>query len=152
MTKPHPPRARVTMLIEASAKDVYDAFIEPEILSRFWLSRSSGPLRVGEAVVWDFMVDGASAQTIATRLHTHSHIEWQWPDGAVEIKFEPFDTGTAVTLINSGFQGDHPEQVEQALNATEGFAIVLSDLKTLLETGRSAGLTKAKAQLIQARG
>jgi hypothetical protein len=30
----------------------------------------------------------------------------------------------------------------------EGFAIVLCDLKTLLETGESAGLVRAKAELI----
>lgn len=32
--------------------------------------------------------------------------------------------------------------------ATEGFSIVLCDLKTLLESGRSAGLVRDKARLI----
>jgi hypothetical protein len=34
------------------------------------------------------------------------------------------------------------------VNATEGFAIVLCDLKVLLETGHPAGLVKDKAELI----
>lgn len=37
-----------------------------------------------------------------------------------------------------------------ATGAVEGFAIVLCDLKTLLETGQSAGLVRAKAELISA--
>jgi hypothetical protein len=34
------------------------------------------------------------------------------------------------------------------VNATEGFSIVLCDLKVLLESGHSANLVKDKAQLI----
>ena len=56
-----------------------------------------------------------------------------------------------MTIVNDGFSGVAHDQVEAALNSTEGFAIVLSDLKTLLEQGKSAGLTKAKARLIEAR-
>jgi hypothetical protein len=41
--------------------------------------------------------------------------------------------------------------VGQPLAATEGFAIVLADLKTLLESGTSAGITSAKAKLIALR-
>lgn len=37
-----------------------------------------------------------------------------------------------------------------ALNATEGFSIVLCDLKVWLETGRVANLVKDKAELIAA--
>jgi hypothetical protein len=36
------------------------------------------------------------------------------------------------------------------VNATEGFTIVLCDLKTLLESGRSANLVRSKAALIAA--
>jgi hypothetical protein len=40
--------------------------------------------------------------------------------------------------------------VEQVVNATEGFSIVLCDLKILLESGQSANLVRAKAELIAA--
>jgi uncharacterized protein YndB with AHSA1/START domain len=42
-----PARARVTMLIQAPPADVYAAFVEPERLTQFWLSKASGPLRIG---------------------------------------------------------------------------------------------------------
>jgi hypothetical protein len=38
--------------------------------------------------------------------------------------------------------------VAQATNNVEGFTIVLCDLKTLLESGRSANLVRDKAELI----
>ncbi len=55
---------------------------------------------------------------------------------------------TRVSVEVSGFPSD--DAVAQALSATEGFSIVLCDLKTLLESGRSAKLVKAKAELIAA--
>ncbi|MDP3176121.1 MAG: SRPBCC domain-containing protein [Phenylobacterium sp.] len=145
------PRARVTMLIKAPAQAVFGAFIDPAVLAKFWLSSASAPLSVGEPVEWRFMVDGATARPVATRLVVDEHIAWRWSDGTVQIDLAPFDGGTAITVINEGFPGDQNAQMEAALDATEGFCIVLCDLKTLLESGRSAGLTRAKAQLIEAR-
>ncbi|MGV3625024.1 MAG: hypothetical protein ACO1OB_29660 [Archangium sp.] len=54
-------------------------------------------------------------------------------------------------LTQRGFPGFLREQTEAAVEATSGFTIVICDLKTLLETGRSAGLTASKAKLISAR-
>ena len=38
--------------------------------------------------------------------------------------------------------------LQQVADVIEGFSIVLCDLKTLLETGTSAGLVRDKAELI----
>jgi hypothetical protein len=53
---------------------------------------------------------------------------------------------TRVGVSCAGF----PESnlLAQATNTIEGFSIVLCDLKTLLETGRSANLVRDKAELI----
>jgi len=151
MSKILQPRARVSMLIDASPITIFTAFVEPAWLTRFWLAKASGPLRTDQSVQWTFMVPGAKDKVVATALDPGKAIAWTWSDGAVRIELEPFEKGTAITLINDGFPGTMEEQVEAALNGTEGFSIVLCDLKTLLETGSSAGLTKAKAKLIQAR-
>ena len=152
MTLAKQPQVRVTMLIDAIPEEIYTAFVEPEWLTRFWLSKASGPLRVGQTVEWSFMVAGAKADVTATWLDPDKQIIWSWSDGSfVSIDLEQVEDDTAITLISGGFAGSYDEQVAAALDATEGFAIVLCDLKTLLETGKSAGLTAAKARLIEAR-
>ena len=45
----------------------------------------------------------------------------------------------------------HSEMRADALGATEGFAIVLCDLKSLLEQGVSGGMVRDKARLIAAQ-
>ena len=140
------------MFIEAPPELVYDAFVEPDQLTKFWLSKAEGPLAIGQAVHWNFLVEGAEADTVATSMERGKRLAWTWKDDSkVQIDFDAIDDGTAVTLVNDGFPKEGKELVEAALNATEGFAIVLSDLTTLLEAGRSAGITKAKAKLIELR-
>lgn len=144
-------RTRVTMLINASADAIFRSFVEPEQLTKFWLSGASASLSVGNEVEWHFMVEGATATVAATRLDPGRRITWKWSSGVVDIVFEEFDGGTAVTLTNEGYPGTRDEQIEAALDGTEGFTLVLSDLKVLLETGQSPGLVEGKAKLIEAR-
>jgi len=94
------------------------------------------------------MVPGATARVAVTRFESPHHLAFDWDDELhVGMTFEPFgDAGTQVGVEVSGFTGaDAPSQ---AANTVEGFAIVLCDLKTLLETGESAGLVRDKAELI----
>jgi hypothetical protein len=65
------------------------------------------------------------------------------------MTFDALDAGsTRVAVHETGFKGDRA--VEEVATTTEGYSIVLCDLKTLLETGRSANLVKDKAALIEA--
>lgn len=140
------------MLIECTSAAVYSAFVEPDRLMRFWLRAADVPLALGRTARWEFLVPGAVTETTATRLVEGRAISWNWPDGTtVDIDLEEIDGATAVTIIVRHFSGDAVQQVDAALNACEGFAIVLCDLKTLLESGTSAGLVASKAKLIQHR-
>ena len=152
MIVPNAPRARVSIIINAAPADIFAAFVEPSKLAGFWLSSSTAPLSVGVPVQWNFMVPGAETETTATKLEPSRGIGWNWSDGTtVDVELVKLEGGTAVTVTNAGFQGNPDEIVDAALNATEGFAFVLADLKTMLETGASAHIVRDKARLIQLR-
>lgn len=144
-------RSRVTLLISSTPEKIYTAFIEPDQLTQFWLSKASGPLRIGQPVRWDFMVAGAKVDTTATVMVAGRRLAWNWDDSSVTIEFEPVGNETAVTIVNDRFSQQGTALVDIALDATEGFAFVLADLKTFMESGTSAGITKAKAKLIELR-
>src|SRR5262249_53973486 len=141
-----------TMLIRAAPERIFESFVEPARLTQFWLSAASAPLEIGRSVEWRFMVPGAVTGTMATRLDRDRGISWRWSDGtSIDIDFKRTADGTAVAVSVRGFAGALDHQIESALNATEGFSIVLCDLKILLESGSSAGLVAAKARLIEAQ-
>jgi len=67
----------------------------------------------------------------------------------VDLGFREHGPGvTQVTAEVTGFSAD--TGIAEIVDATEGFSIVLCDLKTLLETGHSAHLVRDKAELITA--
>jgi uncharacterized protein YndB with AHSA1/START domain len=145
------PTAKVSMLIRRPAPEVYGAFVEPAMLTRFWLSRASGPLALGAAVEWEFMVPGVKDTVVATALDPSKRIAVRWSDSSItEWTFEPVDAATTIVgVAQSGFPDEGEDVVATAITATEGFAVVLADLKILLETGTSPGLVRDKAKLIE---
>ena len=147
------PVARASMLVRCPPAKVFQAFVSPEFLTKFWLSRASGPLEPGKTVTWDFMVPGASAKTRVEEMLRDRLIRISWDDGTtVTFAFEPYPDGaTRVEVLNEGFSGDAEEAMAAALEATQGFTIVLCDLKATLEHGQSMGFVRDKARLIEAR-
>lgn len=137
-----------SMLIRRPPGEVFAAFVNPMILRKFWLADASGPLAPGARVRWKFMVPGAEDDVFVRRFEAPSRLALDWSDGShVEMSFEAVETdATKVTVALSGFTGN--DLVGQVADNIEGFAIVLCDLKTLLESGTSANLVRDKAELI----
>lgn len=144
------PVAAVSMLIRKPARECFDAFVEPRMLEKFWLKSASAPLAAGAVVRWEFLVEGAHDDVTVTAFRRDEHLAFRWSDGVdVTIDFTPHSPGaTRVAVKATGFTGDN--LIQTAIDTTEGFAIVLCDLKTLLETGASANLVRDKAALIEA--
>ena len=139
--------AKLSMPIRSSPASVYEAFVDPRQISRFWLKRSADRLERGIGVTWEFMVPGAVETTTASTLVPGERIRFRWSDGVkVDIAIEKVTRGSSIVRIVSG-----PfSSTAKAVDATEGFCIVLCDLKLFLESGTSPGLVRAKARLISA--
>jgi uncharacterized protein YndB with AHSA1/START domain len=142
--------ARATMLIRRPPGEVFAAFVNPQVLRKFWLRDASGPLAPGARVQWQFMVAGASETVTVTAFESSRLIGFDWSNGMhVRLETEPFGDGaTRLGVTVSGFRGR--DVLKQATAVIEGFSIVFCDLKTLLESGTSAGLVRDKAELIEA--
>ncbi len=136
----HIPQAKAEMLIRKPVAEVFEAFIDPDITSKFWFTKGSGRLKTDIQVQWDWEVYGASAQVDVKAVDLDKRILIEWPGETapttVEWMFAPrADDTTFVSITNSGFTGNADEIVKQVMDATEAFAMVLAGLKALLEHG-----------------
>lgn len=140
--------AKASALIRRPPREVFDAFASADTITRFWLTRTSGPLMPRAVVNWEFMVPGAKETVTVTDFDAGHRIAFRWSSGlTVDMVFEPYRGDvTHVTITVGAFAQEH--LLEQVANVVEGFSIVLCDLKTLLELGRSANLVRDKAELI----
>lgn len=136
------------MLIRRPTAEVFDAFVRRETICKFWLKSTSARLAKGAKAKWQFMVPGATEHVTVTAFERGRRIAFNWSDGIkVEIKIAPIgDDATHIQVKAHGFKGKNA--AAESINATEGFSIVLCDLKTLLEFGTSANLVRDKAKLI----
>jgi uncharacterized protein YndB with AHSA1/START domain len=127
--------ARATMLIRRPVDEVFNAFVDPAVTTRFWFSRSSGRLARGATVTWYWDNHGVCGDVKVTRLEANATIAIEWPT-PVEWTFTPIgNDATFVAIVASGFTGTDDEQVAQALDSTEGFNLVIAACKALLEHG-----------------
>jgi uncharacterized protein YndB with AHSA1/START domain len=134
----HVPVSKTGMLIRKPVADVFEAFINPDITTKFWFTKSSGRLEVGKQVQWDWEMYGISIAVTAKAIETNKRIVIEWPGyqspTTVEWAFLPQPDGTTfVRITNSGFTGDGDALVKQVADSTQGFSLVLAGLKALLE-------------------
>ena len=134
----HAPSAKVEMLIRKPVAEVFEAFVNPAITSKFWFTKGSGRLEAGKQIQWDWEMYGHSIQVSVKAVEANKRILIEWPGygtrGAVEWVFTPrADNTTFVSITNTGFSGDGDEIVKQVGESTEGFTLVLAGLKALLE-------------------
>ena len=134
----HEPIAKTGMLIRKPVVDVFEAFINPDITTKFWFTRSSGRLEVGRQVQWDWEMYEISVPVTAKAIEPNRRILIEWPGYSglttVEWTFTPQSDGTTfVSITESGFTGDGDELVKQVTDSTQGFTLVLAGLKALLE-------------------
>lgn len=132
------PIARTGMLIRKPVADVFEAFINPEITTKFWFTKSSGRLEVGKQVQWEWEMYGISIPVIAKVIEPNKRIVIEWPGHnnptTVEWIFGSQKDGTTfVSITNAGFTGDGDALVKQVTDSTQGFSLVLAGLKAFLE-------------------
>ena len=46
--------AKTEMLIRRPVAEVFEAFINPDITTKFWFTKSSGRLEAGKQIRWDW--------------------------------------------------------------------------------------------------
>ncbi len=143
--------ARAEILIRRPVEEVFAAFVEPATLTKYWLAAASKPLDLGETVRWDFMVPGAFVDCEVVLFQPPRALEIKWSDGTTVVwTFRASAEGTVVHVQHEGFTGGTEAIATAMVESTQGFTIVLCDLKTLLESGKSANLVRDKALLVAA--
>jgi uncharacterized protein YndB with AHSA1/START domain len=126
---------RSEMLIRKPVEEVYEAFINPEITTKFWFTKSSGRLEIEKRILWEWEMYEVSDEIYVKDIETNKRILVESSDGTnIEWKFTPRNNNeTFVSIENYGFEGNANEVLNQCMDAMGGFTLVLCGLKAYLE-------------------
>jgi uncharacterized protein YndB with AHSA1/START domain len=126
------------MMIRKPAAEVYQAFVNPGITTKFWFTKSSGRLDENQSVTWTWEMYNVSAEVVVVSLEENKKISILWGGQenktSVDWTFTALDESrTFVQVKNYGFSGTLDEIISQVRDSTGGFTTVLDGLKAYLE-------------------
>lgn len=70
----------VGMLIRKPVQEVFEAFIDPTITTKFWFTKSSGRLEKGRRIRWEWEMYGVSAELDVQEIEQNKRILIQFDD------------------------------------------------------------------------
>lgn len=140
--------AEASMSIRKPIAEVFRAFTDPDVTTKFWFTKGSGVLEEGKDIEWTWEMFDHSVRIHVLELKKDERILIQWGDDVnaqVEWKFtELAAEKTFVQITNTGFSGEIDEVIDHIRDATQGFAILLAGAKCLLEHGIELNLVTDK--------
>lgn len=132
--------AEAGMLIRRPVSEVFEAFINPEITTNFWFTKSSGKLEEGKDIVWTWEMYNVNVPVKVLAIIPNEKIEIEWGNQGETSKvtwtFKNLgENETFVNVINDGFVGNTDQIKSMIRDSTGGFNLVMAGCKILLEKG-----------------
>lgn len=130
---------RVAIQIPKPADKIFEAIIDPEHMSNYFISKSSGKMKEGEKIMWKFHEFPEEFPIYVEKMERNRYISYRWEiDGEmllVEMTLDPVDDdATVVTITEKGKDNDEAG-IKWLMGNTEGWANFLACLKAYLEYG-----------------
>lgn len=142
------PTIETQMLIRKPVTEVFNAFIDPEITTKFWFSSSTGALKEGKIVQWAWDKYQVKSKVMVFNILENKLIQIAWgedPKTSVDFIFDEISTEqTYVTIRNYDIPLQGSELTKFIIDATGGFTTVLDGLKAYLEHGLMLNLVEDK--------
>ncbi len=137
------PSVETAMLIRRPAPEVFQAFVDPAVTTRFWFTKSSGTLTPGAEVHWEWEMYEVTDTVAVKDIEENRRILFTWSQEDpmdVEFRFTPKgDDATFVEITETGLHGSGDEILAHVAGATGAFTIVLCAAKAFLEHGVELG-------------
>lgn len=141
------PEVAAQMLIRKPVSEVFEAFINPEVTTCFWFTKSSGRMEPGKTITWEWEMYQVKDEIEVLEVLPAELIRMTWgqPKTTVDYLFESITPETTYVIIkNYGLNLEGEALVSAVRDLTGGFTTVLDGLKAWLEHGIALNLVGDK--------
>ena len=142
-------RAKVQMGILRSASEIFDSIIDPEKMSKYFISGSTGKMENGKTLTWTWEDFEGEHEVKIGKIEKDKVVSFEWNGSGINcvvvITLEPKgENQTLVKITESEGPADY-KGANQCMGQVEGWTNFLCCLKAYLEYGinlRVGGLIK----------
>lgn len=133
---------RTELRISKATHEVFDAIVEPQGMSNYFVTTGSGRMDSGRTVHWTFADVGGELDVKVKKVVKDRSISYLWSAGGVEttvkLNLEPEGEATVVKVNEKGWSLDD-KGIERLAEQTQGWVHFLLCLKAFLEYGINLG-------------
>lgn len=121
------------------AHEVYEAIVDPQEMSRYFISKGSGRMEPGKNLIWNFPEFDMDVPITVGKTVVDKYISYYWDERdkkhLVEIALEADGTHATIVSVGEGEEDNNEAGIGWLQRNTEGWANFLSCLKAYLEYG-----------------
>lgn len=131
--------ARASLQIQKTPAEVYEAIVNPEHMSKYFISQSTGRMTEGSTLMWRFPEFDMEFPVRITSCQPDKYISFNWDMGEnvlqVAIQLESMPNGSTVVKITESSMPLNEVGINWLIGNTSGWANFLACLKAYLEYG-----------------
>ena len=131
--------ANAQIQIQKTCDEVFQAIVNPTMMSNYFIVHSTGKLETGKTVQWSFPELSESFPVMGKEIVADTYISFDWSGGEanqlVEIFLSDGGSNSTIVRIVEHEMNNRPEGIERMKGQTSGWANFLACLKAYLEYG-----------------
>jgi len=133
-------RIKASLKVQKPVQEVFEAIVDPDKMSNYFIQKGSGRMESGKTVNWKFPEMEQQFPVRIDKITPHNYISFYWDNMfdqtpmLVEINLKEMKDGTFVTITEKEMENS-PDGLKWLAGNTEGWANFLACLKAWLEYG-----------------
>lgn len=142
MSNPDKLKIKTSLKILKPAHEVFEAIVDPDKMSNYFISKSTGRMEAGKTLTWQFPEFDMEFPVRVEKVVKDEFISYTWDDWEdntiktlVEISLEEKAKDETLVTIREGSRENNEAGIKWLSSNTEGWANFLACLKAYMEYG-----------------
>jgi uncharacterized protein YndB with AHSA1/START domain len=130
---------KAALQVQKPVYEVFEAIVDPEKMSNYFISKGSGRMEDGKEIIWRFPEFDMECPVRVSKTIKDEYISFHWDqDGIallVEMTLSPMKDGSTLVKVTEKSRKNDEAGIKWLAGNTEGWANFLACLKAYMEYG-----------------
>ncbi|SHJ80378.1 Uncharacterized conserved protein YndB, AHSA1/START domain [Arenibacter nanhaiticus] len=128
--------SKAAIQIQKAVEEVFEGIVNPDKMTKYFISESSGRLQTGKDVIWKFPEFDEKFPITEIKIENNREISFVWdPETVVKITLEKLSDNSTLVKVNENGKEFNEDNLKWALENSAGWANFLACMKAYLEYG-----------------
>lgn len=129
-------KSEASLQIQKPIGQVYQAIIDPEHMTKYFISESNRIMQTGVDLLWKFPEFDDRFPITEVEVKVNESVSFVWdPETRVQITLQTFDENSTIVIVTEGEKPVSDDNLKWLTSNTGGWSNFLACLKAYLEYG-----------------